>query len=51
MGNAFNLIIPDVDLEPLSTAVRDQLASIERLNRLDLTGIAPILQFDPRWHD
>lgn len=43
--------IPEEDLDPLSTALSDQLASIERLDALDLDGIGPILRFDPRWHD
>jgi hypothetical protein len=51
MGRALDLVIPPEDLEALSTALRDQLASVERIESLDLTGIAPARQFDPRWHD
>lgn len=51
LARMLDLAIPEEDLESLSTAVRDQLASINRLGRLDLTGIAPVLQFDPRRRD
>ncbi len=51
LASAFGLSIPEEDLDPLSTALRDQLASIERIEALDLHGISPVLQFDPRWHD
>jgi hypothetical protein len=33
----------------LAANVRDQLASIKSLEDLDLTDIAPTLEFDPRW--
>lgn len=45
------LDIPEEDLESLSTALRDQLASIEALDRLDLSDVVPPPAFDPRWHD
>lgn len=45
------LSIPEEDLEALSTALRDQLDSIARLETLDLSGIGPIHRFDARWHD
>ena len=51
MASTIGLSIPEEDLEPLSTALRDQLASIERIEALDLTGVGPVLRFDPRWHD
>jgi hypothetical protein len=51
MGRALDLPIPREDLEPLAVALRDQLASIERIEALDLTGVGPVLTFDPRWHD
>ena len=50
-ARSLGLEIPDEDLEPLSRALRDQLASLGRIEALDLRGTAPVLQFDPRWHD
>ena len=51
MSRALDLVIPDEDLEPLATALRDQLGSIKRIESLDLSGVNPVLRFDPRWHD
>lgn len=51
MGEALHLTIPEEDLNRLSTALRDQLASVERIESLDLDAISPPAQFDPRWHD
>jgi Asp-tRNA(Asn)/Glu-tRNA(Gln) amidotransferase C subunit len=51
LARTVGLTIPEEDLAPLSTALRDQLASIERLDALDLDGVAPALRFDPRWHE
>jgi Asp-tRNA(Asn)/Glu-tRNA(Gln) amidotransferase C subunit len=45
------LMLPPEDIEPLATALRSQLASIEALDELDLTDVNPILEFDPRWPD
>jgi hypothetical protein len=42
---------PD-DVEPLAIAIRDQLASIDRLEALDLgglDGVNPVGTYDPRW--
>ena len=41
--------VPPEDIPLLADALRDQLASIERLDRLDLTDVNPALEFDPRW--
>jgi hypothetical protein len=51
MGRALDLAIPDEDLDSLSTALRDQLASIHTIEALDLEGAGPPTRFDPRWHD
>ena len=51
MAMALGLTIPPEDLEALAAALRDQLASIERIETLDLTDMSPPVQFDPRWHD
>ena len=51
LAGMLDLTIPDEDLEALSTALRDQLASIESIEELDLADINPPVQFDPRWHD
>lgn len=51
MGKALDLAIPEEDLEALSTALRDQLASIDHIEALDLEDAGPSAQFDSRWHD
>lgn len=51
LGRALDLAIPEEDLAPLSAALRDQLASIDRIEALDLTDVPPAGRFDPRWHD
>ena len=51
LASILGLSIPDEDIETLSTALRDQLASIDALLALDLTGATPPPAFDPRWHD
>jgi hypothetical protein len=51
LGTLLGLTIPDEDLQPLSTALRDQLASVDRIESLDLEGASPAARFDPRWHD
>jgi hypothetical protein len=49
LADAAGLSIPDEDLEPLAESLTSQLASITRLDQLDLTHVHPALQFDPRW--
>lgn len=51
LGRLLGLAIPEEDLEALSVALRDQLAAIDAIESLDLSGVAPPVQFDPRWHD
>lgn len=51
VASLLGLSIPTEDLEALSTALRDQLSSIDRLEVLDLSGVVPAPIFDPRWHD
>jgi hypothetical protein len=43
------LTVPPLDTSLLSASVRDQLASIQTLEELDLTDVMPALDFDPRW--
>jgi hypothetical protein len=43
--------LPAEDAAALAEALRNQLASIELIDRLDLTDIQPALGFDPRWDD
>jgi hypothetical protein len=50
-SRAIDLPIPEEDLEPLATALRDQLASMRSIEALDLNGVMPLHRFDPRWHD
>jgi hypothetical protein len=51
MATLVGLPIPEGDLEPLAAALRDQLASMRLIEELDLSGVAPVVRFDPRWHD
>lgn len=51
MARVFGLHIPEEDLAELGTALRDQLATIDRIEALDLSGIWPVRSFDPRWHE
>lgn len=51
LGRALGLAIPEEDVGPLSIALRDQLASIDRIERLDLSGVTRPSPFDPRWHE
>jgi Asp-tRNA(Asn)/Glu-tRNA(Gln) amidotransferase C subunit len=46
----FNLSIPAEDAQALAESLADQLRSVDRLERLDLTDVNPVLEFDPRWH-
>jgi Asp-tRNA(Asn)/Glu-tRNA(Gln) amidotransferase C subunit len=43
--------VPPEDLMPLAAALANQIASIARLDQLDLARVNPILEFDPRWPD
>jgi hypothetical protein len=49
MARVLGLSLPPAELASLAYAVRDQLASIQALEELDLTDIMPDLEFDPRW--
>lgn len=51
LAKALDLAIPDEDLEVLSTALRDQLASIRNIEALHPEAVSPPAPFDPRWHD
>lgn len=51
LGRLLGLVIPPEDLPSLSTALRDQLAAMEAVEALDLSGITPVLHFDPGWDD
>jgi len=51
LARLVGLSIPEEDLEPLSTALRDQLAAIGRIESLDLREIAPRPSFDVCWDD
>jgi hypothetical protein len=43
--------LPPEDIALLAGALRNQLASIELIDRLDLADVQPALRFDPRWDD
>ena len=49
MACLLGLTVPPIETATLSASVRDQLASIQSLEELDLTDIMPSLEFDPRW--
>jgi hypothetical protein len=49
MARLLGLTVPPLETTPLADSVRDQLASIQSLEELDLTDIMPALEFDPRW--
>jgi hypothetical protein len=49
LGGLAGLDIPDEDLGTLAEELKNQLASMAVLDRLDLAGVDPILEFDPRW--
>jgi hypothetical protein len=49
LGRLLGLNVPPLETTALAALVRDQLASIQSLEELDLTDIMPALDFDPRW--
>ena len=49
LARLLGLEVSPEDAATLAANVRDQLASIQSLEDLDLTDIAPTLEFDPRW--
>jgi Asp-tRNA(Asn)/Glu-tRNA(Gln) amidotransferase C subunit len=51
LAQLVGLPIPLEDLDPLAASLRDQLASIEILDELDLTDVNPTVELDPRWYD
>jgi hypothetical protein len=51
LGRILDLAIPEGDLDALSTALRDQLASIESIETLHGADTGAVMMFDPRWHD
>ena len=51
LASLIGLVLPAEDIGPLATALTNQLASHTLLEGLDLDGINPIEEFDPRWHE
>jgi hypothetical protein len=51
LARLFGLAVPAGDLEEVALALRDQLAAVEQLDKLDLTDASPCFAFDPHWHD
>ena len=49
IARLLGLNVPPLETTTLAASVRDQLASIQSLEELDLTDIMPALEFDPRW--
>ena len=49
MAQLFGLVDAATDIASLAASVRDQLASIQSLDALDLEDVMPALEFDPRW--
>jgi Asp-tRNA(Asn)/Glu-tRNA(Gln) amidotransferase C subunit len=49
IARLLELNVSPLETTTLAASVRDQLASIQSLEELDLTDIMPALEFDPRW--
>jgi hypothetical protein len=49
IARLLGLNVSPLETTTLAALVRDQLASIQSLEELDLTDIMPALDFDPRW--
>jgi hypothetical protein len=49
MARLLGLTLSPLEIPMLGASVRDQLASIQSLEELDLTDVMPALEFDPRW--
>ena len=49
IARLLGLNVQPLEMTTLAALVRDQLASIQSLEELDLTDIMPALDFDPRW--
>ena len=49
IARLLGLNISPLETTTLAASVRDQLASIQSLEELDLTDVMPALEFDPRW--
>ena len=41
--------VPEEDRELLAAILQNQLASVRRLEQLDVGDVEPIVSFDPRW--
>jgi hypothetical protein len=51
VAQLFGLPLPTADIDALRTALADQLAAVNVLDKLDLANVNPVLEFDPRWHE
>jgi len=49
LADAANLRIPEEDLPLVATALSAYRAAFAPLERLDLTGVDPVVTMDPRW--
>jgi hypothetical protein len=49
IARLLGLNVPPLEMTTLAALVRDQLASVQSLEELDLTDVLPALDFDPRW--
>jgi hypothetical protein len=49
IARLLGLNVSPLETTTLAASVRDQLASIQSLEELDLTDVMPALEFDPRW--
>jgi len=49
IARLLGLNVSPLETTTLAALVRDQLASIQSLEELDLTDVLPALDFDPRW--
>ena len=51
LGRFAGLELPAEDLDELAQSLASQLGAIEALDHLDLAGVNPAVEFDPRWPD
>jgi len=49
LAGVAGISVPEEDVEPLVSALRNHLKGMEVLDTLDLDDYDPIVTFDPRW--
>ena len=51
LAELLTLDVASEELEALTAALSNQLASIDMLEQYDLTDLSPILKMDARWYE